>query len=126
MIRTPEGSEIELTGQPQVFTETTEPGIYTLISEGQEISFAVNLADSESETKPLEIERLKQFDIATGTVPTQAEELQKMRQLRDAELEQRQKIWKWMIVAVLVLLGVETLLAAQRTSQPSQEAGDLA
>ena len=126
MIRTPEGSEIELTGQTQVFTETTEPGIYTLISEGQEISFAVNLADPESETQPLGIERLKQFDIATGTVPTQAEELQKMRQLRDAELEQRQKIWKWMIVAVLVLLGVETLLAAQRTSQPSQEAGDLA
>lgn len=126
MIRTPEGSELELTRQTQVFTETTEPGIYTLISEDQEISFAVNLADSESETKPFEIERLKQFDIATGTVPTQAEELQKMRQLRDAELEQRQKIWKWMIVAVLVLLGVETLLAAQRTSQPSQEAGDLA
>ncbi|MBD3674913.1 MAG: BatA domain-containing protein [Planctomycetaceae bacterium] len=125
-VRTPDGTEINLTPQTKFFTETTLPGIYTLISEGQETRFAVNLADSESETPPLGIERLEQFDIAVGTVPTQAEELQKMRQLRDTELEQRQKIWKWLIVVVLVLLGVETLLAARKSRQPTQEMGDFA
>jgi hypothetical protein len=126
IVRTPEGTEIELTEGSDVFMDTTVPGIYALIDNGQETLFAVNLADAESETEPLGIERLEQFDVAMGTAPSQAEELERMRQLRDAELENRQKLWKWLVVAVLVLLGVETLLAAQRTRQPAREMGDLA
>lgn len=125
-VRTPDGKTLELTDAAETFTETTVPGIYTLIHDGQESSFAVNLADAESETDSLPLERLEQFDIAMGTTPTQAEQLEQMRQLRDVELESRQKIWKWLVVAVLVLLAVETLLAARRTHQPAQELGDLA
>lgn len=124
-VRTPDGTEIELRENADVFSETKTPGIYTLMDDGQETLFAVNLADAETETEPLAIERLEQFGIATGTAPTPSEELARMRQLRDAELEHRQKIWKWLVVVVLVLLGVETFLAAQRTRQPVQEMGDL-
>lgn len=124
-MRTPDGTEIELRENADVFSETKTPGIYTLMDDGQETLFAVNLADAETETEPLAIERLEQFGIATGTAPTPSEELARMRQLRDAELEHRQKIWKWLVVVVLVLLGVETFLAAQRTRQPVQEMGDL-
>jgi hypothetical protein len=126
VIRTPAGTQITLTPEAKVFTQTTEPGVYTLVDNGQPYPFAVNLADAESETEPLGIERLEQFDIATGAAPTQAEELERMRQLRDTELESRQKIWKWLIVAVLVLLGVETWLAARRSRQPMPVTGDFA
>ena len=63
----------------------------------------------------MEIEQLEQLGISIGTTLTQAEQLERMRQLRDFELENEQKLWKWLIVAVLVLLGIETLLAARRT-----------
>ena len=125
-IRRPDGTQLELADDVTVFDQTTEPGIYTLIDNGAETKFAVNLDDSESETETLGIERLEQFDVATGTAPSQAEQLERMRQLRETELESRQKIWKWLIVAVLVLLGVETYLAAQRTRHPVGAIGDFA
>ncbi|UUO04364.1 BatA domain-containing protein [Blastopirellula sp. J2-11] len=126
VVRTPIGDEIGLTEQDNVFTATTIPGIYTLLDEDQETKFAVNVADRESETDPLDIQRLEQFDIALGAAPSQIAQLDQMRQLRDIELENRQKIWKWLIVAVLILLGIETWLAARRSRQPVQVTGDLA
>lgn len=125
-IRMPDGATTELSENATQFNETTMPGIYTLFHDGQETAFAVNLADAESETDPLPQERLEQLGIVLGTSPTQAEQLEQMRQLRDIELESRQKIWKWLIVAVLILLGIETLLAARRTYQPATQLGDLA
>lgn len=125
-VRLPAGMTVDLADGAAAFTDTTEPGIYTLIHDGHETPFAVNLSDAESDTDSLPLERLEQFGIALGTTPTQSEQLEQMRQLRDVELESRQKIWKWLVVAVLVLLAVETLLAARRTHQPAQEMGDLA
>lgn len=125
-VRTPEGQTIELAESEQTFTDTSQPGIYTLVHDGQETRFAVNLAGAESETDPLPQERLEQFSIPLGAAPTHAEELAQARQLRDIELENRQKIWKWLVVAVLVLLAVETLLAARRSYSPARETGDLA
>ncbi|PQO28850.1 BatA domain-containing protein [Blastopirellula marina] len=125
-VRLPDGTTVDLADGATTFTETTEPGIYTLIHDGRQSPFAVNLADAESETDLLPLERLEQFGIPLGSTPTQAEQLAQMRQLRDVELESRQKIWKWLVVAVLVLLAMETLLAARRTHQPAQAMGDLA
>ncbi|EAQ78542.1 BatA domain-containing protein [Blastopirellula marina] len=126
VVQTPTGDKIELAEQDTVFAATLVPGIYSLLDEGQETKFAVNVADSESETDPLDLQRLEQFDIALGAAPSQTTQLDRMRQLRDLELENRQKIWKWLIVAVLILLGVETWLAARRSRQPVQVMGDLA
>jgi hypothetical protein len=39
-------------------------------------------------------------------------------------LEGRQKIWKWLIVAALVLLGMETLLAGWRAIAPAVPQGE--
>ncbi|MCC9608001.1 BatA domain-containing protein [Blastopirellula sp. JC732] len=125
-VKTPDGEVQELAQEETTFTATTVPGIYTLIDAGNETKFAVNVADAESETDPLDVGRLEQFNVVLGAAPTQAAQLDQLRQLRDAELENRQKIWKWLVVAVLALLGVETLLAARRSRQPVQVAGDLA
>jgi len=43
--------------------------------------------------------------------------------LRDAEIEGRQKLWRWIIVATLAILGVETWLAGwtmRRDLTPSE------
>ncbi|TWT60465.1 BatA domain-containing protein [Rubinisphaera italica] len=114
-VQMPDGTELQLSDDNKVFEQTTQPGIYSLIVDGNDKSFAVNLADSESEIKSLELEQLEQLGIPIGTSLTQAEQLERMRQLRDFELENEQKLWKWLIVAVLALLGIETLMAARRT-----------
>lgn len=126
VMKTPAGDEIEIAATDAAFAATTVPGVYTLVDAGQERKFAVNVADSESETDPLDVGRLEQFQVVMGAAPSQSEQLEQMRQLRDVELENRQKIWKWLVVAVLVLLGIETLLAARKSRQPVQVAGDLA
>ena len=41
---------------------------------------------------------------------TTEEAIDNQRQLRDRELESEQKLWQWLLVAALALLGLETLL----------------
>ncbi len=123
-IQTPDGKTIELTEDATAFDETNEPGIYILRQAAKELPFAVNLADAESDTAPLELDRLEQFGIPLGMAATQSEELAEMRQLQDRELENHQKVWKWLVVSVLLLLAVETFLAARRSHVPTQDLGE--
>ncbi|TWT34396.1 BatA domain-containing protein [Blastopirellula retiformator] len=126
IVTTPDGKPIKVAAEETTFTATSVPGIYTLTDGTQAMKFAVNVADAESEVEPLDLGQLEQFRVPLGVAPSQAAQLDQMRQLRDAELESRQKIWKWLVVAVLGLLGLETLLGAFRSRQPVQVAGDLA
>jgi len=80
-------------------------------------SFAVNLASMESDTAPLPGERLEQLGVRLGNLPTPADQAERERQLRDIELESRQKLWQWLIVAVIAILGIETLVAARATQK---------
>jgi len=41
------------------------------------------------------------------------------RQLQNAELESQQKLWRWLIVAALVMLLLETGLAGWLTRHPA-------
>jgi hypothetical protein len=93
------------------------------------LRFAVNLAAAESNTAPLELEKLEQLGVPMGTDLTRAERLQRIRQLRDTELEGRQHVWRWMLVAVLGLLVVETWWAgraAQQLDAPKPELAETA
>ena len=63
--------------------------------------FAVNLSPAESNTAPLDLEQLEQLGVKTGTALSKSERLERIRQQRDTELESRQKIWRWLIVAHL-------------------------
>lgn len=82
-------------------------------------SVAVNLAPAESDTAPMQLEQLEQLGVKRGTDLTRAERLSRIRQQRDTELEGRQKVWRWLLVACLVLLIGETLWAA-RAARPAQ------
>jgi hypothetical protein len=120
-IHKPDGSEATVGAGAKTFGETDEPGIYSIGSGPGEQRFAVNLAAAESNTAPMDLEQLDQLGVKTGTVLTRAEELDRIRQQRDTELESRQKIWRWLIIGVLGLLVLETVVAGRAARQIAKE-----
>jgi hypothetical protein len=120
-VRRPNGAEHKLAADTKFFDSTEEPGIYHFVLGGEENHLAFNLAADESRTAPLAVEELEHRGARVGTQPTVEQIAERQRQARILELENRQKMWRWLIVAVLALLLVETALAgrlAHRTLQP--------
>ena len=74
--------------------------------------FAVNLDPLESKTAPLNVETLEQFGCRLAMSAARIEnDRELMRQMQNAELEGRQKLWRPLILAVISVLIVETWLA---------------
>jgi hypothetical protein len=120
-VRGPDGNESPLPADAKVFDAANEPGVYRLTLAGQETPLAFNLASDESRTSPLPVEELELRGAKVGTQPTAEQLAERQRQARIFELENRQKLWRWLIVAVLAILLIETALAgrlAHRTLQP--------
>jgi hypothetical protein len=115
-VRKPDGTETRIAaGEP--FSGADLPGIYT-VSAGQSTQrFAVNLDASESRTAPLPLEELERLRLPLKGPQPETVKLEEKKRLRlqAAELEQRQKLWRWLIVAALVVLVTETWLAGWLT-----------
>ena len=92
------------------------PGVYRIRAGKEELTYAVNLPAAESATMPMEREQLEQLGVRFANPLTRAQRAERVRQQRDVELEGRQKIWKWAIVAALAVLIAETWLAGRRGS----------
>ncbi|MGE0760316.1 MAG: BatA domain-containing protein [Pirellulaceae bacterium] len=108
----PDGSVVAPSSEsPTLFRETTEPGIYHWQSGTVMHEFAVNLDPGESDTSPLASDHLLQLGVRVGRQPTREEQMERQRQMRDTELEARQKLWRWLLVGVLGILGLETIWA---------------
>ena len=102
-----------------VFSETRVPGIYHITSPTTRKSFAVNLAGEESRTEPLDVTELEKFGVKRRTSETLATLQERQRQMRDMELETRQKLWQWLLLIVLFILAAETLLAGRSINRPN-------
>ena len=89
-----------------------QPGVYQFNDGKQTRAFAVNLDASESRTDPFDEETLTRFGVVLGKNVTNAQALENQRQLRDRELESQQRLWQWLLVLALALLGLETVLGA--------------
>ena len=121
-IRAPDGSQIELPNGATSFDSADRPGIYRLNYNGTETPIAVNLPPDESRTAPLSVEELEQLGARLATKgPQPAEIAQQRRQLQIVELENRQKLWRWLIVGVLGLLVAETALAGHLAHRAARE-----
>jgi hypothetical protein len=118
-VRKPDASEVPSAGG-DAFTGTEQPGIYTVTSAQARMAFAVNLAPEESRTAPLHLEELERLGVPIREVPTASpKELQRRKEhLQASQLENRQKLWRWLIVAALVVLVLETWLAGRVTRRP--------
>jgi hypothetical protein len=111
-LRAPDGSQVNLSqAQPVLLTM---PGVYNIYSEQpRKISkFAVNLDPAESRTAPLAAEELTRLGVplARGASEVATETRRKLA-LQDEQMESRQKLWRWIIVAAVVILLLETWLA---------------
>lgn len=99
------------------FSGTSLPGIYRFGTGEAAQSLAVNLAAAEGRLAPLPMERLSELGVTlepslSGRVSADAAAALVRRE--DALEEQRQKIWKAVLLAALVVLLMETWLAGRR------------
>lgn len=120
----PDGARVVLPESASAFDATDLPGVYRYSAGDESWSFAVNLAPRESDTTPMEPARLEALGVKLGMQLSRSEQTARDRLLRDAELESRQKIWKWLIVGAMCVLGIETLLAGWRSRVPSAPVGE--
>lgn len=115
---TPPGEQINITSEDATFTATDQPGRYRVLLDGsdntQSPEFVVNLDPSESDTSVLPVDTLRAAGVpldVSDTSPAASKELQ--RQLHNSELEKQQKLWRWIIIAAILVLFVETILASR-------------
>jgi hypothetical protein len=107
-VTAPDGQSIKVASGDTQFRDTPRPGIYHAGSGDDAWEFAVNLDPRESETQPLAMETLEQLGLKFGDEGTQSDRLERIRLARDTELESRQQLWRWLIVAGLSILILET------------------
>ncbi len=113
---TPSEEEIAITEETPIFTDTDQPGRYrVLLSESeneQSPDFVVNLDPSESLTTPLSVETVRAVGLPMDSESNSSSKATGIqRQLHNSELEQQQKLWRWIIIAAILVLFVETLVA---------------
>jgi hypothetical protein len=120
-VHAPDGSELRLSPGEATFSQTMAPGIYTLGTQPGR-RFAVNLDAAESRTAPMPLDELERLGAPIVHQPTVAtREAERKVRLRNTELEERQKLWRWFLLGTLGVLLVETWLAgltARRTPSP--------
>lgn len=122
VVHKPDAKDVRLAAGSTSFGETDHPGVYSAEAGTSDFRFAVNVAAAESDTAPVDPQFLEQFGVKFGRDVTTSKRLESMRQQRDTELESRQKVWQWIIVAVLAILGLETWWASRATRQAFQPA----
>jgi len=104
----PDGKKLSLSaGAP--FAETDLPGIYTASFAGKQRRYAVNLPLDESRTAPLAPDELARVGVPlqVTTEVSVAETQVRQHHLEQAELENRQKLWRWLIAGVLAITLLE-------------------
>lgn len=88
-----------------------EPGLYSIKGSRWNQQFSVQIPVSESRLTPLDPSVLMQYGLGTARVQSEQEIVDRLRQMKIEELEQQQKIWKWLLVVGLCILLFETLVA---------------
>ena len=64
------------------------------------------------------------FGISLGNQQSAEQQQQRERQMRDIELESKQKLWQWLIFGAVLLLCAETWLAGRLTVKRTKDEGD--
>ncbi|MBU6398739.1 MAG: BatA domain-containing protein [Verrucomicrobia bacterium] len=122
LVRKPDGTEVRLAAGETHFAETEQPGIYTVAAVGPPVRFAVNLEARESRTAPLPADQLQRLGVPLKPPsPIAAPRLEQKRHLHDAELENQQKLWRWLTIGALVVLVAEMWLAGWLTHRAAPQ-----
>ncbi len=123
-VQPPAGAAMTLETKATEFAATVQPGVYEVSGGPKPRRFAVNLDANESRTAPLAADELEQLGVpvAKGKVEA-AVPVEKKALLQGIEAENRQKLWRWFIVATLAVLLLESVLAGRtaRRAAPATE-----
>ncbi len=116
-IQKPDGSLVNLDSGQELFGQTDQPGFYTIESSSGNQLFAVNLPLAECRTAPLPEEEIERFGIAfTGSTGAISEKTEKIKAHQNfVELEYQQKYWRWLFIALFILLLAEICLGGWLT-----------
>jgi hypothetical protein len=124
-IRLPSGESATLETGATTFAKAVLPGVYELSGGPKPQRFAVNLDTNESRTAPLAVDELEQLGVPVARTQTAtATPVENKTLLQGIEAENRQKLWRWFIVATLAVLLVESALAgwtARRSTLQTEE-----
>lgn len=114
VITTDEGQTVDesLIVRSDDAVELLRPGLFWMQTGTQRRQVAVQVPASESRLAPLDVAELEAYGIVVGQVTSDANRRASQRQLQREELEGKQRLWQWLLVAGLVVLGLETWLAA--------------
>jgi aerotolerance regulator-like protein/VWA domain-containing protein len=111
-VQLPDNSQLNLSGSDTNFSQTMVPGIYSVTSSQPPRRFAVNLDPAESRTGPLPPDELERLGVPMArTTPSVDRQFERTVRLQSAQLESRQKLWRWLILGALGVLLAETWLA---------------
>ena len=116
--RKPDGKVLALAaGTP--FTETDMRGIYTATAGARVRRYAVNLPLDESRTAPLSPDDLARLGVPLQSAPVFSAPISPgtQRRLLQAEVENRQKLWRWLIVGLLGVALIEIVLGGWLTGR---------
>ncbi len=112
VVRAPGAEPVTLPAGTLSFTEAHAPGIYEITVGEVRRQVAVNLDPSESLTAPRNPDDLERVGAPLADVaPKPATSPARTAQLAAAEAENRQKLWRWFIIATLLVLLTETAVA---------------
>jgi Mg-chelatase subunit ChlD len=124
-LRAPDGARTPIAAGATVLHPLARPGLYALEDAADPTRrrvFAVNLAPAESQVAPRPAEL---FEIASAAGSARAEPARSVVTLERAaarEREGQQKAWRWVMLAGLLVLVLETLLGARMTRRISPQA----
>ncbi len=110
-VRKPDGKLIEAPAS-KAFQETDIPGIYTAQTTPP-FAFAVNVPPEESRTGPMELEQIQRLSSVKAKLGSHAQTPRQRERLLAAEVESRQKFWRWLILGALAFLLIESWLAGR-------------
>lgn len=91
--------------------ELRRPGLFWLQDGDSRQQVAVQVPASESRLAPLDVAQIEQYGITVGPFASDVRRRESLRQMQTEELESRQRLWQWLLVACLVVLVLETWLA---------------
>jgi hypothetical protein len=127
-IRKPDNSIIKLEAGQEVFEQTDTPGIYTIESELGNQLFAINLPSEECRTAPMPLEEIEQlgvlFEVFEDTSQSYEDKILQAKHNSFVKLENEQKLWRWLIIALLIVLMLETWLAGWLTRPAVSDQGE--
>jgi hypothetical protein len=95
------------------------PGIFLLVDPEMETPFSVNLVEAECNVGLLDLERFEQLGVPLHHKESETKSDKMQRQLRAVELESQQSNWRWILLGVLSLVGLESLVCVLRSGRVS-------